>query len=422
MSETGLSAFACRSESVKGGNRVARNARVAVIHPQLAFGGSEAAVLWTIEALKRDYDVTLISMGEVHLARLNAYYGTSLEPGDFSTRRVPLLAGLRNTARFAGLKGRFLQRNVRAVAAEFDALISGYGAMDFGKPGIQIIADFSFVDEWRLELHPTFRRYGTWFYGDTWVRRIYLGVCDRIAPLNPEAWKRNITLANSAWTAGRLRNKLGIASEVVYPPVMEGTGQTADNKRASGFVCLGRVSPEKCVHSVIDILRRVRERGHNVQLHLLGGIDSSEYGKRVRRMADRFREWVFLEGWVQGSRKKELLATHSFGINACRSEAFGMAVAEMVCAGCIVFVPNGGGQVEIVREPKLIYESEGDAVEKIVNVLSSDAEQQKLRAHLQQVSGNFSVAHFMESVKKVVSEFLAQRSDKEFGGRSSIGC
>ena len=47
-------------------------AKVAVIHPKLGSGGSESPTLWTIEALKRDYGVTLITMGGVDLDRLNA--------------------------------------------------------------------------------------------------------------------------------------------------------------------------------------------------------------------------------------------------------------------------------------------------------------------------------------------------------------
>lgn len=387
-----------------------RRPRLAVIHPALRFGGSEAAVLWTIEALKHDYDVTLISMGSVDLERLNAYYGTSLGSGDFNTQRVTLPWGMRSTSKFSALKGRFLQRYVRRVADEFDVLISGYGAMDFGKPGVQIIADFSFVDEWRLELHPTFRTRGAWFYGDTWMRRAYLGLCNRIATLNPEAWKQNVTLANSAWTADRLLKRLGITSRVVYPPLKGETPRILGNNREMGFICLGRVSPEKCVHSVIEILRRVRERGHNVHLHVLGGVDNSDYGRTVQRLTQQHREWVWLEGWVHGEQKRNLLTGHSFGINACHSEAFGVAVAEMVLAGCVVFVPNGGGQVEIVDHPTLIFASEDDAVEKIVSVLSNEAEQEKLRAHLKQTSQAFSVEHFTKSMRQVVIQFLAQQA------------
>jgi hypothetical protein len=43
----------------------------------VGWGGSEAAVLWTLEVLKHDYEATLIIGGGLFdLDRLNEYYGT----------------------------------------------------------------------------------------------------------------------------------------------------------------------------------------------------------------------------------------------------------------------------------------------------------------------------------------------------------
>ncbi len=385
-------------------------AKVAIVHPGMGFGGSEAPALWTIEALKRDYDVTLISMRDVGLERLNAYYGTSLAPGDFSHRRVRLPAGLRGTEKFAGLKGRFLLRHVRRAAPLFDVLISAYGPMDFGKPGIQMIADLSFVEEWRLDLNPSFRSWKGWFYGKTLVRDVYLGVCDGVARVHSEAWKQNLTLANSRWSARRLLEKYGIPSQVVYPPVAVNFPAVPFSARDCGFVCLGRVAPEKCVHSVIAILQKVRERGHDVHLHILGGIDNSDYAHKVRRLAEQFREWVHLEGWVQGEQKVKLLTGHRFGIHARPNEPFGIAVAEMVRAGCLVFVPNEGGQVEIVNQPALTFQDEAEAVEKIHAVLASEAEAEKLRDRLHDACDAFSVTTFVKTMRSTVADFASRRT------------
>jgi uncharacterized protein YjcR len=80
----------------------------------------------------------------------------------------------------------------------------------------------------------------------------------------------------------------------------------------------------------------------------------------------------------------------------------------MVQAGCLVFVPSGGGQVEIVNHPALIYANEAEAVEKIDAVLTHEAEQVKLRDHLLRVSKSFSVRTFMETMRHVVAEFVMQ--------------
>jgi len=112
-----------------------------------------------------------------------------------------------------------------------------------------------------------------------------------------------------------------------------------------------------------------------------------------------------------GQRKKELLTHHRYGIHACH-DAFGIAVAEMVDAGCIVFVPEGGGQVEIVNHPELIFADDADAVDKILAVLASEAKQESLRTHLVDMSQRFSATTFMGIMRRTVADFLASQTVK----------
>ena len=91
-----------------------------------------------------------------------------------------------------------------------------------------------------------------------------------------------------------------------------------------------------------------------------------------------------------------------------REEHFGMAPAEMVRAGCIVWVPDAGGQVEIVADPRLIYGSVDDAVAKIVRTLRDPGEQAALRAHLAGRWPLFSTDCFMREVRAAVDEAIAR--------------
>jgi len=383
--------------------------RVAVVHPQLALGGSETKAMWALEALKHDYEVSLVTTGKVDLPRLNRCYGTKLDPREFSILQVPLPLGLRRTREFAALRGSFIQRFLKRVAPGFDVMISAYNPCDFGVPGIQFIADFSFVEEWRLTLHPTLRNWGRFWYADSPLRRAYLRLCNLISPSNPNSWKHNLAVANSNWSATLLHQKYGIEAPTLYPPVAEDFPAFPYVERENGFVCVGRVVPEKRMDTVIEILQRVRDRGLDVHLHILGGIDNSPYGKRVKLLGSQHRDWVFLEGEVFQQRKKELMVRHRYGINACQHEAFGIGVAEMVKAGCIVFVPNGGGQIEIVNHPALIYEDDDDAVKKIESVLENAPLQDTLRTHLCQGAQRFSTENFKKAVRDLVFEFLNKK-------------
>ena len=83
-----------------------------------------------------------------------------------------------------------------------------------------------------------------------------------------------------------------------------------------------------------------------------------------------------------------------------------MAPAELARAGAIVWVPRGGGQMEIVgNEPSLMFESDDDAVDKIVATLTNVVEQRRLRDWLAVTSEQFSTAHFMQQVREIVSDF-----------------
>lgn len=380
--------------------------RVAIVHPGLGFGGSEATVLWTVQALKDAYDVTLISGGPVDLGRLDAYYGTDLGGGEVSTLRAPMPPGLKNSARFAGLRWGFTLRFCRQVAPGFDLMINGYGPADFGTRGIQFIADFAFDAELRRRFDPSAGRGRDWWYGPSLWRAAYSRLCESVAPTNGGGWKRNLTLANSNWTADLMRQRYGVESAVLYPPVAGQFPHVPFENREAGFVCLGRITPEKRIHTIIEILDRVRGKGHNVHLHIAGGLDGSVYCRSLQALRAQHRDWIFLEGALFQAAKRDLVSRHRFGIHARAAEPFGIAVAEMVKAGCIVFVPNGGGQVEIANHPALIFDNEGDAVEKIDAVLSHEAEQETLRAHLRQRSKAFSLDTFTEAIRRVVAEFV----------------
>jgi glycosyltransferase involved in cell wall biosynthesis len=199
----------------------------------------------------------------------------------------------------------------------------------------------------------------------------------------------------------------GIESRLLYPPVVGEFPEVRFEERETGFVCLGRMAPEKRVEVAIEIVNRVRCSGHpEVHLHLVGEIDDSAYGRELRRLCARYNDWVFAEGTLIGESKKRLLAGHRYGIHAREKEPFGIAVAELVKAGCITFVSNGGGQVEIVDHAALTYSSVEEAAKKILAVLDSPELQHSLRMHLSTAGRQFSVEAFRTGLLDATAAFL----------------
>ena len=80
-----------------------------------------------------------------------------------------------------------------------------------------------------------------------------------------------------------------------------------------------------------------------------------------------------------------------------QGEPFGMAVAELISGGCVTFVPNSGGQVEIVgNDERLIYSSREDAVNKILRALREPDYQASLRSHVASRRNLFGAKRFVE--------------------------
>jgi glycosyltransferase involved in cell wall biosynthesis len=168
--------------------------------------------------------------------------------------------------------------------------------------------------------------------------------------------------------------------------------------------------PEKRVEAAIEIIHRVRCSGHpEVHLHLVGEIDDSAYGRDLRHLCAKYNDWVFSEGTLAGQSKKRLLARHRYGIHAREKEPFGVAVAELVKAGCITFVPNDGGQVEIVGHDALTYSSPEEATKKILAVLASAELQHSLRKHLSTAGRQFSVEAFQSGFLEATADFLREQ-------------
>ena len=56
-----------------------QRAKIAIVHPRLGWGGSEVVALWALAALKDDYDVSLVTAGDVDISGINEFYGTDLD-------------------------------------------------------------------------------------------------------------------------------------------------------------------------------------------------------------------------------------------------------------------------------------------------------------------------------------------------------
>lgn len=382
--------------------------RAAVFHPWLVEGGgSEAIALWAAQALAVDYDVDILTMGQTPLERLNAAYGTSLEEGRIGWVQIPLPRLL--ARRGDALRAALARRAVRARASAYDLLVSSYNVMDFGRPGLQYVSDFSFDDSLRRALLRDPARWREERRPPALWRRLYLAAGRGIARESSSGWRANRTLANSQWTRRLLAEAFGVESAVVYPPVASAGEIPPWEDRDSGFVTVGRIVPEKRVDELAGIIGLLRAAGQDIHLHVLGRLPEDAYGRALARRASAESDWLRLEGAAYGARKWDFLRAHRFGISGCRHEAFGLSAAEMVRAGMIVWVPRGGGQVEIVDHPELVFDSPSDAAAKIGRILADPDRQRVLREHLRRRAEVFTGEAFQAGIRRAAADLRGIR-------------
>ena len=395
--------------------REGRRPRVAVVHPRLTVGGgSEACALWVLEALKNDYDLTLMTSNTVDLSEFNEFYHTHLMPSELSIVRVPPPWFLDSTKRFAALRAFRLARFCQEQAARYDIMISVYNQMDFGRPGIQYILDPNFDQEMLSLLNPSPRWWKRWFYLDSKIRTLYMRLGRRLSGYTDEGMKKNMTLVDSEWSRRLVRRHFGLETTVLYPPVFDGFPDVPWEEKETGFVCLGRIVPDKRIETIIRILGAVRKDIGGLHLHIVGKVGNAGYARHLRALSEQNREWIVWEGDVTAEKKRRILSDHRYGIHGKTNEPFGIAVAEMVQAGAVVWVPNGGGQTEIVAHERLTYSDARDASGKIISVIRDTTLQSVLRRHLRAQARKFCLDVFLEEIRAIAARFMKENGKRSF--------
>ena len=384
---------------------------IGVVHMDLmAKGGGEAVAMNVLEALQDDHEVTLLTLTDPDFAELNDYFNTAVDPDALPVRRAGWLAPALN--RTVGLKYYILQnallgRYARRHADEFDLLISTINELGFGTDAVQYI---HFPFDWTVNLdnrdvifHPTVE-------DDSPYERL----CTEVAGVTREDIASNTLFANSEWTADAVEEAYGVRPHVLHPPVDTSDFEPVPwDEREKGFTAIGRIERSKRIVELIRIVDGVRERGHDVDLHVIGPTVDEEYQKEVAGMASA-REYVHLEGELPREELVERVCTHRYGLHGKRHEHFGMAVAELAAGGALPFVPSEGGQHAIVRDDdRLLYDSVDDAVEKADRVLSNPDLQRELRIGVEEIERRFGRERFRETIRAVVDGAAVTPMERE---------
>jgi glycosyltransferase involved in cell wall biosynthesis len=378
---------------------------IAVLFPAFYRGGAEAVAVWILEALKQQYDLSLFTFSEIDFDKINQQYGTQLSSSEIEliTPYQSLKINRMVVNRFSLFTFRqyLLESYYKKIANRYDFAISANNEMDLGKPGMQYI-HFPMFGRGN-EISRKMMGYPVNIYN-----RTYHKLCEIASGYSDERMKKNTTLANSRWTANLIRDLYQIEPIIVYPPVVMKDSSPSDwENREEGFIYSTRIVSEKRVLEAIEIIGDLRKQGFNLHLHILSPGSDPAYREKVIDVQHQNPDWVFIEENLDRGTLSQMISSHKYGIHMNSNEPFGISIAECVKAGCIVFVPSGGGQEEAVGcIPELIIHHPSEAVSTISSVLSDPQKQKSILIKLSESRGSFSTDTFCSSIRGIVERTL----------------
>jgi glycosyltransferase involved in cell wall biosynthesis len=371
------------------------------------YGGAELVAAWMLQALAGECDLTVLSPEEPALDGFNEWYGTTLSARDFESVLPPRIVRAPMQFALARMDGRHalqqyavLMRVAKRIGHRYDVVVNAFDQADLGAPGIQYVAEHAMPPA----LYSTLRSASGLRGQLRATYRVRLRPWKLISGFSYERMRRNLTLVNSDWTGREMQRVYGIETTTVYPPVPGPFHPGPWNERRNTVVCVGRLDRTKRIERMIEIVSRARSLGEDLSLDVVGFAHANR-GAYLAQLRDRVRDtgaWVTLHENLPRADLLGLLAASRYGLHGMQAEPFGIAIAEMARSGCIVFTPPDGGQVEIAGDPGLVYDSVENAAQRLVAVVRSPAEQERLHEHVLRRGELFSEDRFVGAFRSAV--------------------
>jgi glycosyltransferase involved in cell wall biosynthesis len=279
----------------------------------------------------------------------------------------------------------------RRIAAEHDLAISPLDEFDFGRRGLQYV-HFPWL--------PIAARHSP-VLAEPRRRRPWA----RLADFSVQRVRSNSTVANSRYTARALREQLGIEAEVIYPPCPGDFPPRPWERRSDSVVMIGRLVAHKRFDLAVEVVRRVRAEAGDVRLVVIGnwrGVGHSDRVEVGRLLSSE--PWIELREEVSRADLGAVVSESRYGIHPFEGEPYGIAVAEMVRAGCIPITRRSGGPPEITGEDeRLRFDSAEEGAARLLALMRSEDDRNQIRAQLRRRAPTLAPEEFVRRIRDWVS-------------------
>jgi len=204
-------------------------------------------------------------------------------------------------------------------------------------------------------------------------------------------------LANSQWTAQRIKKYYKKGARVVYPPVAT-EKFSLSKKRGDYFLVVSRLSAYKRIDLVIEAFNRL-----GWPLLIAGE------GREKRKLQKIARPNIRFLGFVREKNLPKLYSA-SRALIFPGEDDFGITIVEAMASGKPVLAYNSGGALEIIEEGKTGEFFDAPEVEILVDGLRRLVENEVkydpeyIRSHSLKFSKENFRNNFMKAVKEIVDK------------------
>lgn len=366
---------------------------VAILHPDFEYkGGGEAVCLHTVKAVQERYssaNIRIYAKSKPNLRELANYFGINLDLQKVELVTISKVWPQTISSNLQLLQKALYHRKIhQEMQEDLDLVISTQNEFTVQIPSAQ------YIHTPRPPFIP--QPSGP-------IERIYSKLCKEISGFEKMSKTPTHLIANSEYTAKKVRQIYEKEPSVVYPPVdCSKVDDIPWDQKENGFVVVGRISPVKRTLQAIKTIQAVVNEGYDTHLHVIGPEGDSKYTQRVVEKAEKLN-YVHLEGELNHSNRnyQEMIQEHRYAISHC-VESFGISIAEAAAAGTLPFVVNEGGQTEIIQSEELIFSDDHVAIEKISTVLDNEQLQKRLHDRLPDVKKRFGRSRFKTELQKML--------------------
>ena len=388
--------------------------KVLIYHKQLTsfLAGGAFQPLKFVAEIQKTCDVTFALNGDANIRHVAEMSGVPIDTDKLRVVRLdPESPFITNREWLASL---LRIRKLKALAKDADVCISTANIIDFGKPGHHFVYLLSQFGGAAFYDYIMGRRSG--FGARRILRRINTAIYENIVkpifgvrPLRRiVADRREHIYPTSAYVEDILRNYFGpFNSSVFFPPTTFEFHDTSVMRDPLLAIYVGRIFPPKKITDIVDIVERARTiSGKEIKLHIAGQLHQSPYIELLQSMESK-RPWLKLVGPVYGKEKETFMLSATYAIHAERDEAFGIAIAEYIKAGCIPIIPDEGGPTEIVDDNALEFHTNEEAAATLAHLINDEVFRKAKRSHCAERAKEFTCTAYMERQRAVISKMLS---------------